>query len=87
MCPGHWRMVPEDLQAEVYRTVRMRGKAVDETWAPWWRAQAKAIDYVFRRELEGRADLTELERKDELAKADRRLAKDLAFANELEASA
>jgi hypothetical protein len=34
------------MQAEVYRTVGMRGKLVDASWAPWWRAQAEAIAYV-----------------------------------------
>ena len=46
MCKDCWRKVPADLQDEVYRTVRLRGKVVDATWAPWWRAQAKAIAHV-----------------------------------------
>lgn len=45
MCPRCWSLVPADIQAEVYRTVGMRGRLVDETWAPWWRAQARAIAY------------------------------------------
>ena len=43
MCRSCWKTVPKDLQKEVYRTVKMRGPAVDETWAPWWRAQARAV--------------------------------------------
>jgi hypothetical protein len=46
MCRPCWAQVPADLQAEVYRTVGLRGKVVNETWAPWWRAQAKAIAHV-----------------------------------------
>jgi hypothetical protein len=38
--------VPVDIKAEVYRTVGLRGRVVNETWAPWWRAQAKAIAHV-----------------------------------------
>ena len=34
------------LQTEVNRTVGLRGPRVDATWAPWWRAQAKAIVHV-----------------------------------------
>lgn len=45
-CPPHWKLVPKDLQDEVYRTVGKRGKLIDETWAPWWRAQAKAIHAI-----------------------------------------
>lgn len=47
MCGPCWSKVPTDLQREVYRTVKLRDpKSVDETWAPWWRAQARAIHYV-----------------------------------------
>lgn len=46
MCKPCWSRVPASLQAEVYRTVKLRGPDVDATWAPWWRAQAKAIAYV-----------------------------------------
>jgi hypothetical protein len=45
-CPAHWKMVPKEMQDEVYRTVGMRGKLIDETWAPWWRAQANAIHAI-----------------------------------------
>jgi len=48
MCLSCWSKVPADLQTEVYRTVRLRGPVIDKTWAPWWRAQAKAIAYVAR---------------------------------------
>lgn len=34
------------MQIEVYRTVKLRGPDCDETWAPWWRAQARAIHHV-----------------------------------------
>jgi hypothetical protein len=46
MCRSCWFCVPADLQAEVYRTVKLRGPVIDSTWAPWWRAQAKAIAHV-----------------------------------------
>jgi hypothetical protein len=46
MCGPCWAKVPRDLQLEVYRTVKLRGRVVDHTWAPWWRAQAKAISHV-----------------------------------------
>jgi hypothetical protein len=46
MCRQCWAQVPADVQAEVYRTVSLRGPSVDASWAPWWRAQAKAIAHV-----------------------------------------
>ena len=47
MCAKHWRHVPSDLQHAVYDTVGQRRKGrVDASWAPWWRAQAKAVNAV-----------------------------------------
>ena len=46
MCRSCWASVPHDLADEVYRTVTLRGPHCDANWAPWWRAQAKAIAYV-----------------------------------------
>jgi len=46
MCRECWTLVPADLAAEVYRTVKLRGDSVDATWAPWWRASARAMAYV-----------------------------------------
>ena len=46
MCRPCWALVPQDIAREVYRTVKLRGKVVDKSWAPWWRAQAKAIAHV-----------------------------------------
>ncbi len=47
MCRACWSRVPAELQAEVYETVDKRDKgAVNASWAPWWRAQAKAIHHV-----------------------------------------
>ena len=46
MCRSCWESVPRDLADEVYRTVTLRGPHCDATWAPWWRASAKAIAYV-----------------------------------------
>lgn len=46
MCGPCWSRVPAELQAEVYRTVKLRGPRADATWAPWWRAQARAIAHV-----------------------------------------
>lgn len=72
MCGPHWARVPADLQREVYRTVKLRGPDADKTWAPWWRAQAKAIAHV-----------AFLEHPD-VAKRDAYLARELGFADELE---
>lgn len=46
MCGPCWALVPRDLQVEVCRTVKLRGPLIDASWAPWWRAQAKAIAHV-----------------------------------------
>ncbi len=46
MCGPCWARVPPDLQREVYRTVRLRAEVIDASWAPWWRAQARAIAHV-----------------------------------------
>ena len=46
MCGQCWDRVPADLQREVYRTVKLRGPDADASWAPWWRAQARAIAHV-----------------------------------------
>lgn len=72
MCSPCWAKVPADIQAEVYRTVALRGPYVDRSWAPWWRAQARAIAHV--------AHLREPneERRDDY------LARELAFADMLE---
>jgi hypothetical protein len=61
------------MQREVYRTVKMRGKYVDETWAPWWRAQAHAIAHVARMQYTDKSEAI-----------DRVLKKELAFADQLE---
>lgn len=72
MCRSHWSQVPPDLQREVYRAVRLRGPDVDETWAPWWRAQARAIHHV--------AMLT----TPDAERGQRWLDRELAFADRLE---
>lgn len=72
MCRACWSQVPPDLQAEVYRTVKLRGPSADRTWAPWWRAQAKATAHVAM-----------LKQPNEAAR-DRYLARELAFADTLE---
>lgn len=46
MCRECWGLVPPVMAADVYRTVKLRGPVVDRTWAPWWRAQARAIAHV-----------------------------------------
>lgn len=53
MCLRHWRLVAPATQREVYRTVRLRGRVVDATWAPWWRAAHRAIYEVARAEGHG----------------------------------
>ena len=72
MCRACWAKVPADMQAEVYRTVKLRVRLVDETWAPWWRAQARAIAFV--------AHL----REPNEARRDAYLAREMAFADLLE---
>lgn len=72
MCRTCWSKVPAPIQAEVYRTVRLRGPDCDETWAPWWRAQARAIAHV-----------AFIVHPDE-AKRDRYLEREMRFADELE---
>jgi hypothetical protein len=73
MCRPCWSQVPKDIADEVYRTVRLRGPTVDASWAPWWRAQARAIAHV--------AHL----REPNEAKRDAYLARELGFADKLEA--
>ena len=73
MCRACWSRVPADLQAEVYRTVKLRGPSCDASWAPWWRAQAKAIAHV--------AMLVEPNEK----RRDAYLTRELGFADTLEA--
>lgn len=51
MCEAHWKLVDRATQAEVYRTVRLRGDSCDATWAPWWRAAHKAICQAMRATL------------------------------------
>ena len=71
MCGPCWGRVPVALQREVYRTVKLRGPSVDATWAPWWRAQARAIAAVaFVRDADAERHY---------------LAHELAFADSLEA--
>ena len=72
MCKTCWRKVPSDLAAEVYRTVGIRGPTCDASWAPWWRAQARAIAHV--------AHL----REPNEVRRDAYLAKEMAFADLLE---
>jgi hypothetical protein len=49
-CGLHWKLVPPETQREVYATVGKRGKLIDASWAPWWRAQTKAIHAVMQAE-------------------------------------
>ncbi len=70
-CRPCWRHVPKDLQMAVYSTVRARGEHVDASWAPWWRAQGRAIAAVLRA------------RGDKIA-AEKYLARELVFAERLD---
>lgn len=72
MCRTHWSRVPPHLQREVYATVGKRGRVVDATWAPWWRASHQAIAAVAQDEGHGGERL------------DRWLAHALEFADRLE---
>jgi hypothetical protein len=73
MCCACWSKVPSAIQADVYRTVKLRGPSCDKTWAPWWRAQARAIDAVMRHDYPGHD-----------AAQDAYLRRELAFADKLE---
>lgn len=44
MCASCWRLVPAKIQARVYATFRSRGAVTDASAAPWWRAQADAVE-------------------------------------------
>jgi hypothetical protein len=72
MCRACWSKVTPDLQAEVYRTVKLRGPCCDKTWAPWWRAQARATAHV--------AFLV----SPDVARRDHYLNRELSFADRLE---
>lgn len=76
MCRACWSQVPVDLQTEVYRTVGLRNKGrADRTWAPWWRAQAKAIAHVA------------MLKEPNVTARDRYLKRELTFADRLETTA
>ena len=64
ICRSCWRLVPPDIQAEVSRNA---------TWAPWWRAQARAV-----------ASVANLAEPNEARKA-AYLARAMTFADTLEA--
>jgi len=73
MCARHWRLVPLELKGKVYSTFGQRNRAsIDRSWAPWWRAQARAVEAVAK--LEGL----------ELEALTRWVANELAFADTLE---
>lgn len=73
-CPPHWAMVDPPTQREVYRTVKLRDmRAFDATWAPWWRAAHRAIAQCM------------LADGGDPAMVERWLARQLAFADKLEA--
>jgi hypothetical protein len=85
MCGAHWAMVPKDLQTEVYATVRMRGSRVDASWAPWWRAQAKAILFVAKKEREpALLAMSPEQQLEEERKASDWLRREMEFAARLE---
>lgn len=75
MCGPCWAQVPRAMQLEVYRTVRLRGPNCDASWAPWWRAQAKAIHAVA------------MKKEPDDAKGAKWLAHELAVAEKLEGRA
>jgi hypothetical protein len=77
MCRECWATVPDAMQREVCRTVKLRGPYCDASWAPWWRAQAHAnhAAAVARERSAGRP-------RD--PRGDRWLARELAFADELD---
>lgn len=69
MCASCWRLVPATIQARVYASFRRRGAVTDARAAPWWRAQADAIEAnALARGVDAR----------------REVARDRAFADKLE---
>jgi hypothetical protein len=59
-CRDCWKHVSPATAAEVYRTVKLRDMGgVDATWAPWWRAQAKAIhEIAVAQDIEAKVNAT-----------------------------
>lgn len=85
MCGPHWAMVPPNIQVDVNTTVRQRSKRVDASWAPWWRAQARAIFHVARAERSAAySKMSEAEKLRENAKANDWLRREMEFADRLE---
>ena len=76
-CRGCWALVSPETQAEVYRTVRLRGPDCDHTWAAWWRASHQAIHEIAV--AKGQASTPE-----EKAKGERWLAHQMKIADDLE---
>lgn len=70
-CRSCWAQIPSDLQRAVYSTVRARGAHVDASWAPWWRAQGRAIAAVLRA-------------KGDTIAAEKHLTRELVFAERLD---
>lgn len=62
-------MVPLVLQQAVYQTVRLRGPSVDESWAPWWEAQAHATVAVLRKILKAGIDVRRIDRLEKKERA------------------
>lgn len=78
-------MVPRDIAAEVYRTVDKRDDAVNASWAPWWRAQARAANAVLLKELKAKKhELTEVQILDYEDRIATLLHRELTFADSLE---
>ena len=73
MCRACWAKVPPAMQREVCRTVVLRGPDCDASWAPWWRAQARAIHHVA------------MLKSPDKEKGDRWLAHELEAADKIEA--
>lgn len=46
MCRTCWDLVPPAVQAEVYRTVKLRGPSIDVSWLPWLAATRVARQAV-----------------------------------------
>jgi hypothetical protein len=49
LCSACWRLVPDDLAAEVTRTYEARSRHRDDTWTPWLRAARLAINAAVAR--------------------------------------
>ena len=54
MCGKHWKMVPEEMQQEIYRYYRPGQEVAKNPRKEWVKAASNAVSYVLRKETEER---------------------------------